>query len=251
MMRIAALLILSLLWPSLSWSALGIGNANCTATSSNATTVTTAGITTTANSGVVVGLFWDATQNFSSIADSKSNGTPTQIGSEQATNFGKSRFYYYPKLTSAGAAHTWTLTMSGSTQGIVCVLELTTGGNGIAMDQTATFNLDSSSPYTSNSVTTTVADEILVGWSNVDGSGTTTYTDNGGSFTKRAEATDSNCCWSSMISSRTVASTGTYSTNWTLSGTITASGESLASFSEASGGGGGATSRLMLLGVGP
>jgi hypothetical protein len=129
------------------------------------------------------------------------------------------------------------------------VIEIkTTNGVGVTLDQEGA-QQDDSSPFTSTSETTTVADEFMIGAFTCTGdSGTYTHTW-GNSFTLSNEET-SDIYFALSTCYRIVTATGTYNTTVTVTPTGVKSVNSLDTFSEAAAGGGGIVQRMMMMGMG-
>ncbi len=128
------------------------------------TTGTTTGIATQATgSGFVVDVVWVGTATPPGVTDNKSNGSYPQLGTTIAIgpDFFLARFEVLNGL--GGTGHTYTATFGASTDFTVLVTEIkTTVGNGVVVDQSPAPNATATSPYTSNSATTTVAAEFAL-----------------------------------------------------------------------------------------
>lgn len=208
---------------------------------------TTAAITTAATGSVIVRLMeWDNTLNFTSITDSKSN-TYTQISVERTISTIKGRAYYKENATG-GASHTFSGAVSSSANISLYVLEITGALTSGALDQSNS-QTDAASPFTSPSITTTQAAELI--WAGLIGNSATTPATHAEStgFTIQNDVTTGGPDWTGCDASKIVASTGTYNSSFTENGGSSAC-VFIASFKE-SGGGGGAVKRnnLMLLGM--
>jgi len=218
---------------------LGIG-VHTFAENTSGLTVTTGGITTAASgSGIYLFCVFDkfTSQVFSSVTDNKGNSANyVQVGAEIVSTDSSvmARVYYCPNATG-GAGHTATLTVTGSNGSLdLYIVEITTtNGAGITIDQ-ATQNTDNTTPFTSSSITTTVANTMLMGGMSENASTSVTHTA-GNSFAVIDEETTANA-WSGASSWRLVSATGTYNTSWTVTGTVSTSVQTIASFSEVAGG---------------
>ena len=217
---------------------------HATAQNVSAASVTTAAISTTTGSGVLVEVAWGTNggQTFTSITDSVGNTAPTQIGAETSSGNLSTRLYYYPNITG-NAAHTFTFTISSAISLSMWVVEVTASNlAGITLDQSNS-GVDTVSPYDSPTITTTTATEILFGGSaEISGGFTNTIVHTlGNSFTLTDEITNAGFYVTSYSSLRNVSSTGTYNTSWTNTGTDTVSTSInwIASFTENAGGGAG------------
>lgn len=222
---------------------LTVGN-HSSAASGSSSSLSTPGITTTAGSGLVLGLTYNG-GTITSVTDNKGNAAPTQIGTELGTTQ-KSRFYYIPNLTSAGAGHTFTVNLSAASFITLYVQEvLANNANGILLDQVNGAQ-DASSPYgDSSTITTTIANEMLVSVGHWQAGGLAspdTWTA-GASFTMQENQTNVASIISGALGTRIVSATGTYNASWTMT-QATAAHVHIGSFSE-----GGANMRS-LLGVG-
>ncbi len=216
--------------------------ATVKASSASSSSLTTAAITTQATgSGLVVDVSWFSVATFVSLLDNKGNALP-QLGSfvnSSANAVRNGRFYQANAV--GGAGHTFTLTISSAQPCTIYAQEIkTTNGAGLTIDQTATVTEDSASPYTSQAITTTIANEILVAFHGDDPiSGTATHTV-GNSFTLSQEETDGDARFTGWVGYRIVSATGTYNTTNTQTGSINSTIPFLSSFSEAPSSGPGA-----------
>lgn len=203
---------------------------------SGSSSMTSSSLTIASGSGIIIGLIYDnPSPNFSSISDSRSSANITLIGAGETTfgtNAGRGRWYYLPTVTS-GSGYQVTVNFSGAMFCTLFVAEVTTtNGSGITIDQNNVGN-DATSPFTSPSITTTIANEILWGLTGEDGaSGTYNHTA-GNSFTLLLEETTGGTNWCSSLQYRVVSSTGSYNTSTTVSpGSPTDTADWIASFSE-------------------
>jgi hypothetical protein len=195
----------------------------------------TAGINTTNHSVVVVGLIYSGA-NFTSFVDSNSN-TWVQVGVEHSfASSQRSRVYQCANLVG-GAGHTFTLNLATAQVCTILVQEGLTAGGGGQLDQSVDGPNDTTSPYTSANITTTVNDEMLFEVDCDDSNTGTGAHTLGNSFTRTAEEQNATNLWSGDIGYRIVTATGTYSTSMTFGGTLNGSTAYLVSFSEAAAGG--------------
>lgn len=185
-----------------------------TASSASASSVTTAAVTTTSNSTIYLFLTINEA-TFSSVSDSASNSW-TQVGTTLTNTgtFAQTRVYENVAGTRGGS-HTFTLTGTGATTLSLFVIETTGSATTSPTDQQTRQN-DNTSPINSGDVTTTQAAEMLLGFGSSD-SGLATWTANN-SFTKLDEVTDQSLGWCQCTATRIVASTGTYSADFTETG---------------------------------
>jgi hypothetical protein len=232
--------------------AIAVGVTSKGRTGSASSQATTGVTTQTSGSAFVVAAAWDSARNFTSIADNKGNSANyVQIGNQVTFSGGGGRArLYYCQNGAGGAGHTATITVSGSAGITVLFLELTGGATSGILDQNSTGVNDTSSPFTSQSITTTQAAEALISslFGN-SGANPATHAESTG-FTVQAGADETNgsSFWTGCLASRIVAATGTYNSSFTeSSGSNTA--VHIASFKEA--GASAATKRnnLMLLGM--
>ena len=201
--------------------------ASTTKTYGGTSSDTTSAITTQASgSTIVVGIAYD-TGTFSSLTDSKSN-TYTLIGTEGTLSSfgGKTRLYVCHNATG-GSSHTFTVAFSGGTVGYpsIFVQEFicsTPGSTDVSAQRVTT-----SSPYAlSSSITTTTANEMLVLFGSVIGSGSVVLADGAG-FTNRLSVTDSNTYWAAALFTQAAASAGSYNCSVTETGSGSVSEMSL------------------------
>lgn len=178
------------------------------------TSCTTSAITTTTGNLVVTASGWCcAPTDFSAVSDSKSNawtnGIPTQ---DQGPTEGRAD--YNGALTTGGGSHTFTLTFTTGTSGVLGVVEIS-GQAASPLDKTAANVVASATNHTTPATaTTSQANEILVGF------GTTTdtlslSTDTGAGWTERANAVSGGDFVGFVMGTKIVAATGTYAYTWT------------------------------------
>lgn len=227
---------------------MSVGVASKGRSGSSASQVTNA-VTTTNGSTFHVEIIWNSTENFSSIADSKSN-TYTQTGAETTMTGAKTRRYRCENGVG-GASHTVTVNLSAASNVLVLFQEVPNTA-ATALDQSDVRN-DTTSAYTlAAGLTTTQATETLVtGLFGTSGSNPATHAETGlGSSTIQtaAEETNGASFWTGAIATATKSSMGTFNPSWTESGSSGAI-VSLATYKEAVAAGG-SQPRLMLLGVG-
>ena len=194
-------------------AAIGI---HASASTGSATSVTTASRASTTGSAIVCGGVWSATATFSSLTDSASN-TWTQIGTELTTANRDSRFYYCQNCTGS-ATHTFTLATTASTSIVLACVEL------LNVLTSGVFDLgdqgeDAATPFASPAITTTAANEVLVGWTGIDDTATATIAETTG-FTVQEEF-DGSVGIPAALMTRIVTSTGSYNFSYTRTGTTT------------------------------
>lgn len=237
--------VCSVLLSTQSWATLGVGITEPVSSVTNSGT--SASVTSTNGSSFVQCYASDGAIN--TPTDSKSNSY-TALGTELVLGGGQHGRCYVKHAGTGGASHTF----SGSSSGTIisgCIVEVTTTAT-VSTDQVNRVE-DTTSPFLSPGVTTTVANELFVGFGSIEGGADFYVFDvTGGSFTKQDEVTDGNQFYPVVCSTRTVSATGTYNTSMTVSsGLETSSGNWIMTFSE--GGGGGPTlpaGSLMLMGTG-
>lgn len=241
-MMIARLMLLMLLWPIAAQATMSIGLSElCRSSVSN--TCTTTGVTSTNGSSFVVCLAGDGT--IATPTDSKSN-TYTAVGAQTNLSVNHSRCYQALNATG-GASHTFTGVVTGGTIISLVAMEVTTTGT-ISAGPT-NVGTDAATPFDSPTITTTVANSMLLGMVTGEGSAGTYTPTHGNSFTGLDAETDGTDFFPIASSSRLVSSTGTYNTSVTFSTNPDNTANWIMSYNE--GGGGGATGHnLMLLGVG-
>lgn len=201
------------------------------------TTHTTTGITTQATgSTFVVGVVGGSSAATVNVpTDSKSN-TYTRIQSQvNSTVSGARCSWFYIENGVGGASHTITATTSGSDVSTVFFAEITGGALSGIKDQDVAGVEDITSPYTSNTTSTTSqAAEMalaLVATDSVAGTETITW---GNSFVQLAAAGDANFV-TGGIAKLALASTQTVTSSVTLSGASSTGAVSfVATFKEAS-----------------
>jgi len=214
---------------------MAIALAQSTSTGyTSADSTTTGSLTTTASgSSFVIAAYWQGGSTPPTISDSKSN-TYTLIGSvRQADNNGSFLSHiglWYVENGTGGSSHTFTAAKTG---GFTSVFggEITGGRLSGLLDQHTGAALDTTSPVTSGSITTTQAAELLIGFvGTYHTGGGPTYTANN-SFTIAQQITDATNYWTACLVSRVVTSTGTYETDVSVTN-LTSSAALIASFEE-------------------
>lgn len=146
---------------------LGVGTTAHGATSSS-TTCTTSAITTTSGSDVYVVLAWANTSSPGTVTDSKSN-TWTQVGTTiySATD-GTGMTVYKATNIAGGSGHTFTVT-GASGAGYICMAVQEFKNTNHTTDQTHQGTATSGTgPYVSGNITTTNANDALIGFGYVD-----------------------------------------------------------------------------------
>lgn len=211
---------------------MAIGATSKIANNASATAATAA-VNTRPSGSILLCLFcWANTANFTSIADTingaASGNTWTQIGTEVA-NAGsnlKARAYYVENA-SGGNTHVVTVTVSASVSGITALLiELTGMATASALDGSS-FVDDTSSPYLSGNVVTTVnACQLIGGMMGGSNSNPATHAISSASPTSGwtiqtgAEETNGASFFTGCLASVDVSSTGTYNSGFTQSGGV-------------------------------
>lgn len=183
-------------------------------------TIATAGVTTqAAGSTFVMGAVWGAGPALTSLVDSKSN-TYTQLGGLDLDPDGTgshSRLYYSQNGTG-GAAHTGTLTIGASNNLALLFGEIT--GAAIASFDLGNGNADTASPYTTPSILTTQAAELLIAmFVGNSGSNPATHAESlGFTVLSSAEETNGASFWTCCLAWKLVASIASYNASFTESG---------------------------------
>lgn len=178
---------------------------------------------------------------FSSLADSKGN-TYVRVGTLQSfDSSGADMHVFYCENGVGGAAHNWTIDVTGVSEPISGVVLEVTGGvlSGI-LDQSGQRN-DTASPFTLTSgLTTTQANELLVAiMAGNSGSASATHAESTG-FSIASEVVNGASVWTLAIAYRNVTATGTYNCSFTEAGGTNA-GVFLLTFKELGAGGGNTT----------
>ena len=149
------------------------------------------------------------------ITDSKSNswtqdGASTQISSA----FGAYVFCFRATTNNVGSGHTFSGTGTFAITLFVFAVGPSAGGSLslTTWDPVA----DASSPYTSNPVTPSQAEALLLAFGATNGSGSPVTQDwSSSSFTERAAVTDHNSFWGGAIATRAVSSIAAYTASFT------------------------------------
>jgi hypothetical protein len=162
----------------------------------------------------IVVVNWQAsTGTISSISDVTGNSYTSVSGPIRGTALTQSIYYAKNIATSAAGANTVTVTFSASENSSVQVLEYSGLSMSAPLDVSAGSSGNSSSPSSGN-VTTSFANELIIGAQTVQNAGA--YTSTGPGFRPVSSTTNPS---STVISDRIVSATGTYSTSSTLSST--------------------------------
>lgn len=210
--------------------AIGLG-VNVMAFSVSATSITTAAVTTQSSGSTLWlgGLLAQA--GFTSFSDSKSN-TYTQNGATQnyAGAAGEGRRARKVNATG-GTSHTFTLTLSFAGFCTIFMIEATGANTTESLDQANQIE-DTTSPFDSPAVNTTVADEILFGLAGDDATSPTHTA--GQSFTKLDDQSNSDG-GTGCSAYRIVSATGSYFSSFTMTGSPTSVATSIDTFKEAGG----------------
>lgn len=232
-MRLLYALLAVLLLATPAHSAIAVvQTVSCSA--HGATSCTTGAVTTT-NGNLFVANSSYCCAAFTSVTDSKSNSYGNAIAATSDADGGTIRQDFIAAGTG-GASHTFTLTgASGAFFGSLSVIEVS-GAAASPLDKTATGQDSGTSHTTSNTATTSQADELLIGvGASID---ITTYTtDTGAGWTERTNiATDVNT-EGILTGSRVVSATGTYAYTYT-SGTNDDFAQGISTWKAAAAGGG-------------
>lgn len=207
--------------------AIGVG-VTTKATTTGATSVTSAGATTTTGSTVFVGVHCRSPGQgvtISSVADNKSNTYTEVTGSPIGMDTDFSRGYLYKcENITGGSGHTFTTTVNTSTEIVMVVIEIT----GAATSSIDSHNevLDTSSPFASGATGTTAqAAELVLGYiANNSGSNPATIAvsnatpSSGWTIPAGSNEQDGASLWPAGFAYVVVSSTGTYQSSFTASG---------------------------------
>ena len=214
---IIPIMLLLMAWTAPAFSALSAG-AKASAAAAAVNTVTTAGVTTqSTGSGFWLSVGWHSGATVNTPTDNKGNAY-VQVGSTQVDG-SWSWARYYCATGAGGSGHTFTVTTTGSVALVQILAQelITTNGNGVVLDQTAQQQLNVAS-WVSPSVTTTSANEILVGgWLGHTSSGTASFTANS-SFALGPTILDGSFDNSAAVETRVVSATGSYHADFSVSG---------------------------------
>lgn len=184
--------------------------------SAGTTVIATITGTVAAGSAIVASHVRDNGSAFTSMTTSM-GGSFVQIGSElaDATAGNCTRMYYLPNA-AGGTNPTFTLTKGSGAFATLLIQELTNMELVTLLDQQNSV-LDTSSPFDSPSVTTLFANEVLVGFSAADDTGTNAYVA-GNSFSIQQQFSNGAVNWTCAQATRVVAATGNYNTTFTRTG---------------------------------
>lgn len=146
--------------------------ASKAATASSLKTVTTTGVTTqTTGSDFFVIATWYNSTTAPVITDSKSNPW-TQIGTNVYNSTDGTGMAVFRSLNATGGtSHTFTMTSGAGTYVSMCMLEIK--GSSHVIDQSAQGTAASGTSASSGNITTTNANDILIGFCYVDSEATT------------------------------------------------------------------------------
>lgn len=222
--------------------ALGVG-VSVSSGYSSANSTTTGSVTTQATGSIlIIAVVWEPNSTPPTISDSKGNSY-SLIGSvRQASAYPSYIGFWRCENATGGASHTFTGAKSNGYCSIFA-MEITGGATSSALDQNTGAASDTATPVTSGSITTTTADQILIGFVGGLCSANTAYTANN-SFTKIQELT-SVAEWQGCLSYRIVTGTGTYETSTAVTN-LTSFGGLIASFKALAAAGGNRRRRVLL-----
>lgn len=207
-------------------------------TGTNVPTSATGGSTQN-GSTFLIGVIGPPTANITGASDNKGNTYTPMAAQFDSTSRQR---WFRCENGSGGAGHTFTGTWSASTHCSVIAIELVpSGGFKAVLDQLAADISDNSTPYSSNTIITTIANAFLVGMLNGNSSsnpathGTNTieslpasgWTIPAGSDVTNG-ATEATACFAVVA----VTSTGTQRASFTESGASASLGVSFATFVE-------------------
>lgn len=180
---------------------------------------TTASVSTSSGSCIIIAVIWQTTTDLPSISDSKGNSW-TQIGTSfKCYDDGSYKAYcafWKNEGGTRGSSHTFTATTSGAYPSMFMQEVL---GNTPIVDAVNTGNLDTSSPYQSNTFTPSVANEVLLCFTVPSIAGATVAFTWGDSFTSNGDdVTDGTVYWCGSLGYRTVSSITAYTASASYSG---------------------------------
>ena len=179
-------------------------------TSVSSVTVTFTGTQTAANLNVVVVGWHDSAATVSSVVDSKGNAYAIAVGPTVSSTHGSETIYYAANIVAAAAnANTVTVTFSASaSKPDVRIAEYSGIVTSSPVDKTAATVGTTGTAASSGSVTTTYANDLIVG---ADIAGTTTSVAGSGYTQRILTTTDKD-----ILEDKTVTVTGSNSTTATL-----------------------------------
>lgn len=234
---LAALLLWAIAAPV--WCAIDVGQASAGAFGGVVTTITTTAITTSASGSSFFIAVADDQSSSRTVSDNKSN-TYTQVGPtlSNAFGFGVNASLYLCTSCTGGSGHTATVTFPTAADGEIYLIEIVGGASSSLVDvAAASWSSDTSSPFTSNSITTTNAADLILAITVTITSGGTEILTWGNSFTQ-VSADGNTAHFTGGIAKLIVGSTGTYNSTFTSAGGgATAAGSAVISFKAAGGGG--------------
>lgn len=202
---------------------------------SGTTVQTPLGVTTSSGSTIVVYAIWTSGLN-PTISDTLGS-TFTPIAAVFGGPTAQSRAWYVQNIAGM-ANYRVTSTTAGGFLTLLWV-ELTGMQTSGVLDQSAAPGaVDNSSPFTSSNITTTSANEVVVGMFGDEDFNTNAITA-GNSFTNQQSFTNGSANWCCAIATRVLTGTATLQTSFTRASGVNTHNW-IASFIE-SGGGGGAT----------
>ena len=198
---------------------IAAGNG-CKGSVQSGTSATTNSVNTAASGSTLYAqVAYTTGQSFTGVSDNKGN-TYTEIGSALTINGDWVLREFYCENGVGGSAHTFTVS-GGTGTWVIAACEITGGKTSGILDPTPPAGaVDTSSPFTSNNITTNQAAVLLLAGFTHDGTGDPITHTPGSSFTKVSGAEEQNgsTLWPLAIAGRVVSSTGTYSSDWTVSG---------------------------------
>jgi len=187
---------------------------SATATVTTATSITSGSINTTTGNGVIIFLPWsNFNYGFVSIVDNNSNSF-TQAGSEVfSANFAAIRAYYNCNIAGR-SGHTFTFTIGGADSLDIVIHEVSGQSTTSCLDQ-VTQAIDNTTSHSSGNITTTQANEILLGAASTVDANAMTQT---GTFTQVYNVTATGSVIGYLTGYRIVSATGTYAYTHTTPG---------------------------------
>lgn len=232
-----------------------VGSTGVAQAQSNNPNVT---INSSSGSSFLVLVTHDAAANYSAIADTIGGGASgngfTRVGSEVSSVGGyvDTHAFYVSSGFNGGTTHRFSVTLSATAYWTISVVEITNINTSTPISGTPVFAANAGSPFNSATVTTTVANTMLVGLCATDSTTTpATYAahssalpTSGWTVQTGATYTNTSVNWSLSQKTQAVTATGTYQAGWTCSGAAN-SATGLIAFVDDGGGGGGSAIEIL------
>lgn len=193
---------------------LGFSVAAKGANSSVKTVTTSGGSTTASGSDFFVVAAWYNSTTAPVITDSKGN-TYTQVGTNVYNTTDQTGMAVFRCLNgTGGSGHTFTMTSGAGTYCSICALEVKGSNHTIDQSHQGTA-ISGTGPYVSGNITTTNANDVLIGFAYVDSeSSSQSLSSNSPLTLKIQEAYASTTNIGCAISTQIVTSTQTVQASW-------------------------------------